>query len=236
VQARREGVHSDSPYGAFRYGTEYRDYYISEMSDTAPRHSRLERFNERKEDILGPVKGVYPTGERIQLFAECPEVGWMEARFTLGNDVFPITFSDVYTPICDFVTWLDKIVADEPADPVWADDEDQDHYFHATPSEKPGILVFEYLRGHYCGDGLYRRACVGKKDLVREFYLFLNSLNNLKFEEDGTFDYDDLSEFLQPNYSFDFSRDSSEVIHLDLSKIEAYLMSNGILPKLPPRS
>ena len=159
----------------------------------------------------------------------------MEARFTLGADVFPITFSDVYTPICDFAVWLDKIVADEPAEPVWADDEDQDHYFNVMPSDQPGILVFEYLRGHYSGDGLYRRAYIEKKDLVREFYMFLNSLNSLKFVEDGTFDYDDLSEFLQPNYCFDFSRGTGEVIHLDLSKIEAYLTSNGILPKHPPK-
>jgi hypothetical protein len=195
--------------------------------------SRLDFFNDRKADIVGPARHVYPlsSAEKVTLMTGCPEAGWMESRLTIGTDIFPILFSDVYTPIHDFVVWLENLVRDEPAAPVWADDEDQDHYFHASPSEEAGVLIFEYLRGHYSGDGLYRRAYVGKDQLILEFYMVLNSLNSLKFDDRiDPYREEEPPDVLPDKAWFAFFCHTDEKVRLDLSNIEEYLANKGLLP------
>ncbi|MBK1730906.1 hypothetical protein [Thiococcus pfennigii] len=146
----------------------------------------------------------------------CPEFGWIDARLRIGQDVFPITFSDVYPPFLDLVDWITRIAEDQDPDPVWVDDEFRDHFFAVSKTTARDGLLFEYARFLFDGTGLYRKALVNKDDLVREFYLIFKYLMEIDLagedeKPEGTAIY------------FNFGRNTDEILRFDLSAIESYL-------------
>ena len=149
--------------------------------------------------------------DEFSFFVCCPEYGWMDSRIKIGQDVFAICFSDVYPPFLQFRDWVLKIIKHEKTDPVWVDDEFNEHVFNVKETKRSDLLIFEYTRYSFPGYGLYRKALVYRKKLVTEFYLVLKYLMSIDFKEEGT------------TVWFNFDACSDEIINIELSEIESLL-------------
>lgn len=174
----------------------------------------MTNFEEGLAALIGTHGAENADIEQITLHICCPLDGWMNARLKIGEETFPLLFSDVYPPFVNFRDWLFALIQNKPAPAVEVYDEYEHYYFNATSTDNLDNLVFEYLRHAYPGIGVYRKAVVTKRSLIEAFYLALKYLMSIDFEA---------AEQHFSRLSFNFDRRADDIICIDLSKIEAYL-------------
>lgn len=168
----------------------------------------FERFLKEKEFASADV-------EKVSLTICCPEYGWMPSRLTIGSDIFPITFSDVYSPFCEIVRWVTKICCDIDVERLFINDEHEDHFFKITKTHDVNLLIFEYSHFYFSICGVYKKTIVNKNDFIKEFYCTMKGIMEIDFESESKKDWSEIW--------FHFDRNSDDIITFDLSGIEDYL-------------
>jgi len=161
---------------------------------------------------------------KISLTVSLPQAGWMASTLQIGYDSYNFDFSDTYPPFQKIKKWIENIIDDQDSEPVMIDDEHNEHFFYTTKTTNPDRLIFEYLRFTYPGTGVYRKALIGKQQLVETFYLVFEYLMSIDFEKEeqireGGIEYPLTWFHLDPN--------SDDIIRFDLSKMTDYLKINN---------
>lgn len=177
--------------------------------------NKTEDYNKRLEMLL-KVDDKYSelNLEYFNLVVCCPDIGWIDTKMEIGDDSYFFSFSDTYPPFKDLIQWIESIIDGNPVEPIKIDCEYYELFFKISDTNIPDVLLVEFIKFNFPGTGVYRKSLINKSHFIEEFYLIFKYLMSIDYE------YEEIN---GDAISFEFDRDTDDIIRFDLSTIEQYI-------------